>query len=230
MLYSQAIPTIQQYLASFAASDGFEVSIKSVFGSEVDRSTLLNIKQQWLSGDFGLIPEVRVLGQGELGTANGAYAASLDQILISADFLGRHQDDVAAIAGLLLEEFGHKLDRVFNGAVDTVGDEGAIFRLLVTGVDVSPEVLAGLRSVLDRGVIVLDGELVEIETQNFIGTNGNDVLVGTSGNDTFNPLKGADRINGEAGNDSLYINNSNNSPDSFCSRKVLQVDKKRFIT
>jgi Ca2+-binding RTX toxin-like protein len=224
MLYSQAIPVIQQYLASFAASDSFEVSIESVFGSGVDRSMLLDIKQQWLSGDFGLMPEVRVLGQGELGTANGAYAASLDQILISADFLDRQQGDMAAVAGLLLEELGHKLDRVFNGAVDTVGDEGAIFRLVVTGADVSPEVLAGLSSVDDRGVIVLDGELVEIERQDFTGTAGNDTIIGTTGNDNISGLDGNDSLRGDAGNDSLSGGSGNDTLEGSVGNNTVNGD------
>ena len=119
----QAIQSVQQYLAKFAATDDFEGTIESIFGTEIGAAA---IRQQWLSGDFSLIPEIRMLSNGELGTANGAYAADLDEILVSADFLARHQADPVAIAGLLLEEIGHKIDRVLNGSVDTPGDEGAI--------------------------------------------------------------------------------------------------------
>ncbi len=58
---------------------------------------------------------------------NGGYAADLDEILVSADFLARHQDDPLAVGGLLLEEIRHKIDQVLNGNVDSPGDEGAIF-------------------------------------------------------------------------------------------------------
>ena len=160
MLNPQALQLLQQYLAQFAATDNFESSIESIFGTKIGT---VAIRQQWLNGDFSLIPEIRILANGELGTANGAYAADLDEILVSADFLGRHLDDPVAIAGLLLEEIGHKLDRVLNGSVDSPGDEGAIFRSLVTGQRLPSELLAGLRTQEDRSVIVLDGNAIEIE-------------------------------------------------------------------
>jgi hypothetical protein len=103
MLYSQALSAIQQYLGAFAATDDFEGSIVGIFGAGIDRSLLAQIR-------------------GELGTANGAYAAALDQVLVSGDFLRR--GDLLAVAGLLLEEVGHRFDRLLNGGVDTVGDEG----------------------------------------------------------------------------------------------------------
>jgi hypothetical protein len=122
MLYSQALSAIQQYLGAFAATDDFEGSIVGIFGAGIDRSLLAQIRRQLLAGDFSVIPEIRVVEQGELGTANGAYAAALDQVLVSGDFLRR--GDLLAVAGLLLEEVGHRFDRLLNGGVDTVGDEG----------------------------------------------------------------------------------------------------------
>jgi hypothetical protein len=156
-LHSQATVTfrIVSYLIfvpKFAATDSFESSIESIFVTNIGVAA---IRQQCLSGDFSLIPEMRVLSNGELGTANGAYAASLDEILVSSDFLAQHQDGVAAVAGLLLEEVGHKLDRVLNGRIDSPGDEGAIFRILASGQTLSPETLAGLRATDDREVITV---------------------------------------------------------------------------
>jgi Ca2+-binding RTX toxin-like protein len=161
-----------------------------------------------LSGDFSLIPEIRILSNGELGTANGAYAASLDEILVSSDFLAQHQNDLAAVVELLLEEIGHKLDTVLNGNVDSLGDEGKIFRLLVIGYNLSSATLAGLKTQDDRTVITVDGQSVAVETQDFPGTDVNDTLIGTDGDDTFSPLKGADSIDGRAGTDLLTIDNS----------------------
>jgi Ca2+-binding RTX toxin-like protein len=201
----QVIQSVQSYLAQFAATDDFESKIETAFGTNVGSAA---IRQQWLSGDFSLIPDIRVLTNGELGTANGAYAASLDKILVSSDFLAQHQDDVAAVAELLLEEVGHKIDAVLNGNFDSPGDEGNIFRLLATGYDVSDRVLAGLRTQDDHAVVMVDGLAVAVERQDFTGTNGNDTLVGTSGNDNFFPLKGADKIDGGAGIDTLTIDNS----------------------
>jgi hypothetical protein len=71
----QAVQSVQDYLAQFAAKDDFESLIESIFGTKIGADA---IRQQWLSGDFSLIPTIEVLSNGELGTANGAYAASLD--------------------------------------------------------------------------------------------------------------------------------------------------------
>ena len=181
MLNPQAIQVVRQYLSQLAATEDFEATIASIFGTEIDRVQLVTIRQQWLNGDLSIIPNIDVLTNGELGTANGAYAASLDRILVSADFLAQHWTDPQAVAGLLLEEIGHKLDRVLNGNIDSPGDEGAIFRSLATGQILSPEILAGLRATEDRAVITVDGQAVEVEQQDFNGDSGNNTLIGTSG-------------------------------------------------
>ncbi len=170
MLNPQAFQFLEQYLARFAATDDFEEKIESIFGSKIGDA----IRQQWLSGDFSLIPEIRVLANGELGTANGAYAADLDEILVSSDFLGRYQDDPVAVAGLLLEEFGHKIDRVLNGSVDSPGDEGAIFAAVAQGQDLSESQLQQLRAEHDWATIALDGvpTSVELATGNTGSTGG----------------------------------------------------------
>jgi Ca2+-binding RTX toxin-like protein len=92
--------------------------------------------------------------------------------------LGRHQDDPVAVAGLLLEEIGHKLDRVLNGSVDSPGDEGAIFRSLVTGQRLSPEMWAGLRAEDDHATILLDGKQIAIEKEDpiVLDSNGFEVI------------------------------------------------------
>jgi YD repeat-containing protein len=202
MLKPQVLQVVREYLVQFAASPDFESSIEGIFGTKVGVSA---IRQQWLNGDFGLIPEVRALANGELGTANGAYAGSLDKILVSAEFLAGHQDDVEAVAGLLLEEIGHKLDRVLNGNIDSPGDEGAIFRIFATGQTLSAEMLAGLRAQDDRSVISIDGQSLAVEEQSFTGTAGNDIFIGTAGDDIFRPGTGADTIDGGEGDDDFLI-------------------------
>jgi Ca2+-binding RTX toxin-like protein len=114
---------------------------------------------------------------------------------------------VAAVAGLLLEEFGHKIDRVLNGNIDSPGDEGAIFRSLVTGQSLSTEMFVGLRSKDDRSTILLDGKAVEVEKQDFFGDAGgivtNDSISGTAGDDNISGLGGNDRLSGLDGNDTV---------------------------
>ena len=216
MLNSQALQLLQQYLARFAATDDFEEKIESIFGT---RSGSLGIRRQWLSGDFSLIPEIRVLANGELGTANGAYAADLDEILVSADFLGRHQDDPVAISGLLLEEVGHKIDRVLNGSVDAPGDEGELFAAFVQGKSLSENDFQTIKAENDWTTISLDGKATEVEQRTFTVIDiaargqGNDFVnvlsgrsykvIGTSANNTVLVNSGEDLVYGRGGNDTI---------------------------
>jgi hypothetical protein len=169
MLSSQALQLLQQYLVRFAAKDDFEDTIESIYGNKLGG---IGIRTQWLNGDFSLIPEIEVLSGGELGEANGAYAASLDKIFVSADFLSAYQDDVTTIARVLLEEVGHKLDRLFNGTVDTIGDEGAIFSALVSEQTLSSEQLQQLQIEDDRSTIILNDRIVQIERAQPVSRSG----------------------------------------------------------
>jgi Ca2+-binding RTX toxin-like protein len=130
--------------------------------------------------------------------------------------------------GLLLEEIGHKLDRVFNGDVDSPGDEGDIFSRLASGQKLSPEMLASLKLEDDRAVITVDGKAISIEQAisfPIIGTDRDDILMdgdvfnldrdiyGRSGNDRLYGYGGNDKLYGEADNDKLYGGYGNDTLD-----------------
>lgn len=154
-------------LTNFSRQDNWLTQLQIAFGDNVDTDVALEIASQFQAGDFTLLPKLQVLTQGELGSANGAYVSELDRILVSSDFLAQIDGDINAVAELLIEEIGHKLDCVLNGIEDSPGDEGAIFLILVTGHPLSAETLAALRSLDDRGVVNIDGRQVAIEKQDF---------------------------------------------------------------
>ena len=143
LLLQKALIQANTKLQSFFNQKDFTEQLQIAFGNNFENNTALGIASQIQSGDFSLLPEVQILTEGELGHANGAYAASLDRILVSSDFLTQHQNDTSAVAEMLLEEIGHKLDFLLNGSTDSPGDEGAIFRLLATGKTISDQTLAG---------------------------------------------------------------------------------------
>jgi Ca2+-binding RTX toxin-like protein len=207
-LLQQGLDRATVILEQFSNQNNFLDRLHIAFGNDFDTNVATGIASQFKSGDFSLLPEIQLLTEGELGTANGAYAGDLDQIFVSSDFLAQHPNDVNAVAELFLEEIGHKLDRLLNGKVDSPGDEGAIFRLLATGYPLSDEVLAGLKTQDDHATISVEGQAVAIETQFFSGTSGNDSFLGTDGDDDFFPGIGADFVDGKAGNDYLYIDSS----------------------
>jgi Ca2+-binding RTX toxin-like protein len=200
-LLRQALAQASATLQQFAHKSNFLELMRVAFGNSFDSMVASGIALRLRSGDFSLIPDIQVLSGGELGSANGGYAADLDKIFVSSDFLARH--DVNAVAELLLEEIGHRVDQLLNGAVDSAGDEGDIFRHLVMGRTLSAQALAGLRMEDDVAVIRVGGRLVAIEKMDFIGTSGDDLINGTIGADYINSGAGADTINAGSGNDTI---------------------------
>jgi Ca2+-binding RTX toxin-like protein len=202
MFSPQYLQIIQQQLSQFATQDNFEQIMMTAFGNRINRQQLQNLRQQWLSNDFSVIPKIQVLSQGELGAANGAYGASLDEIFISADFLA--YASVSQVAAVLLEEVGHRIDELLNGGRDSAGDEGEIFSRLVNGQSLSPQVLAGLKAQNDHAVVMIGGVAVAIEQAIYNGTTGNDLLMGGLENDLLYGREGHDTLLGGFGND--YLN------------------------
>ncbi len=171
-LLKQGFVQATAQLRHFARQDNWISQLQIAFGSNFDTEVALNIASQFQAGDFTLLPKIQVLTGGELGNANGAYASELDRILVSKDFLVQMDGDVNAVAELLLEEIGHKLDCLLNGTVDSPGDEGAIFLILVTGHPLSAATLAALRATEDRAVVNVGGRQVAIEKQDFWPIDG----------------------------------------------------------
>jgi Ca2+-binding RTX toxin-like protein len=211
LLLSQAHSQAKTKVQIFVQQPDFLAQLQVAFGDDFDQNIALGIASQFQSGDFSLIPDIQVLTNGELDSANGAYAADLDRIFVSSDFLLR--GDVSAITNLLLEEIGHKLDRVLNGSIDSPGDEGAIFAAIAQGQTLSTDALAQLRAEDDHRTISVDGKLVAIEMETWTGTSGDDThtgvdpltnaLDGGAGNDTLYGNEGIDFLTGGAGNDIL---------------------------
>jgi trimeric autotransporter adhesin len=220
MLNPNYLELVKAQLTQFATQADFETVLTTAFGTKIDRTKIFQLRQQWLKGDFSLIPPIEVLTNGELGTANGGYVASEDKIFVSSDFLAQNQNNSKAITGLLLEEFGHKIDRFFNGNVDSAGDEGDIFSRLVRGKILSAQTLAGLKAEDDTAVIIVDGKGVSIEQQIFFGgelrdifdgTEDSDYMYGNGGNDILHGKGGDDDIDGGDGNDIITGDNGNDT-------------------
>jgi Ca2+-binding RTX toxin-like protein len=235
MLNNQSLQTVQNQLAHFASQSNFDAVMATAFGARLDRSKLQLLRQQWLSGNFSIIPNIQVLSQGELGGANGAYGASLDRIFVSSDFLARATE--SQVTSLILEEVGHRIDQLLNNGVDSAGDEGEIFGRLVEGQSLSAETLAALKSQNDRAVITVGGLQVAIEQETFYGSNnvddtilgglGNDSIFGgaisgvDTGYDTLDGSDGNDYIYGDGGGDVLYGGRGNDTLDGGLGNDTL---------
>jgi hypothetical protein len=100
---------------------------------------------EWSMGAWDQIPRIELLNADTLKNAAGAYASTLDLIVLNEAWLEQASD--AAILFVLTEELGHWLDDCLNSE-DTSGDEGARFATLLLG---EPDPSWGLASWQERG-------------------------------------------------------------------------------
>jgi hypothetical protein len=156
-LFARALTATYDRLSYFADRPDFLDEIASTFGQEFDRVKLVQIRQQWLAGQFESLPQIEIVSADVLGTAQGAYGASTDRIYLSQTLFER--GDELSIGSILTEEIGHWLDARINFS-DTPGDEGQLFAARVWEQDLSAVEVSAIRSEDDSATIVIDGRSV----------------------------------------------------------------------
>ncbi|MEG4984247.1 hypothetical protein QUB08_00485 [Microcoleus sp. BR0-C5] len=188
ILNSQVIPKVYQDLQRFAAEPDLKEKLKLVFGADYNVQAAQTIVDKWLIGDFSTIPPIELVDRGDIAGANGAFATATNTIYLSKDILTGESADTAALEDLILEEIGHSIDAQVN-AIDTPGDEGAIFVAAVREKALSSEELAALKAEDDRAIIVINGSEIAIEKNSTpLGANG--TVSGTlSTTDINNPTR-----------------------------------------
>jgi hypothetical protein len=157
-----ALEQIELHLKDFANGEEFVANMRLAFGETFDPEAVLNLGNAWKNQDFSNIPAIIILSSSELNGANGAFAATTNTIYLSQEFVTNHQEDVASITSVILEEIGHWVDSQIN-TVDSLGDEGAIFADLVQGNSLDDATLVALKTEDDSGIIIIDGEVVAVE-------------------------------------------------------------------
>jgi Ca2+-binding RTX toxin-like protein len=207
---AQALSLAENYLRKFAVGDSFWSDFEVAFGMGFDRTIAEKIRRSLVAGDF--MRPIRVVPDRVLGQASGAFAAATDTVYLRESLVA--SGDLEHIGEVIIEELGHSIDSQVN-KVETPGDEGAIFRLLVKGVKLTAAMLAELRAEDDWVVISINGQQLAVEMAVFPGTPGNDKLGGVDpndniGDDTFTPQTGSDTVTGGDGTDTLIIDYSTN--------------------
>ena len=204
MTTSSLLVSVYDQLTDFANLSNFWSLFNTAFGSSYDSAKAATLRSQWQSGNFSQSPKIEVISSNVLGSANGAYSASTNKIYLSDRFVataGR-----VSLESVLLEAFGHFVDAQVNSS-DSTGDEGAIFAALVLGQTLDTETLLTLKAEDDHATITVNGQVIQVELQDFIGTNGRDNIVGTPGDDSIIGRGGNDSIDGGAGNDYIFGGN-----------------------
>src|SRR6185503_1007552 len=104
------------------------------------------------------LPPVQFVSRETLQGGNGAYNQADGVIYIAEDL----KNDPAKMQSVFIEEAGAHLDAMLNKS-DTAGDEGELFRRLMSGEKLSSTEIAAIRAENDHGVITVNGKKVEVE-------------------------------------------------------------------
>ncbi len=155
--------TMKEQFAT-AAKDprGFHDLMQKVYGAGYDHEKAEGLRQKALAGDFSWLPPVKLLDSQTLHGANGAYDAKDGVVFINADLAAK---DPKLAASTYVEEAGAHIDTLLNKS-DTVGDEGEMFRRLLSGEKLSAAQVKEIRSDDDRGTITVNGQQVAVEFWN----------------------------------------------------------------
>jgi Calx-beta domain/FG-GAP-like repeat/RTX calcium-binding nonapeptide repeat (4 copies) len=162
---------VQNYLSEFAIDESLLTVVNSSFGSLFDAEKLENLRQQWATGNFEGLPAIDIRPAAEINGANGAFAAVTNTIYLSQEYIARNTSNPQVISNVLLEEIGHFVDTQIN-ALDSPGDEGAIFSALVRGEKLEEGRLQQLKAKDDTATITLDGQVIQIEQANDVTISG----------------------------------------------------------
>ena len=148
----------QQFSAVAGDKQAFDELMRQAFGSGYDAAAAESFRQKALSGDYSWLPKVEFRNDSTLAGGNGAFDASQNKVLINERFLG----DPDRAAAIYSEEVGHFLDTQINKQ-DTVGDEGEMFRRLLSGENLTTAARAAIQRDNDHGVITVDGRRTDVE-------------------------------------------------------------------
>jgi RHS repeat-associated protein len=160
------LPLAQTALREFGQSPDFVSKMELAFGNGFDlqssnSKTLLDSLTKYKPVPFEILPSGQIQAKGAFGG---------NKIYLSEALLDPETANPQTAVNVLLEEMGHYLDSQIN-AVDTPGDEGAIFAKLVQNQPFATGELDTLQAENDsarltlreRGVLTVNGQEIEVE-------------------------------------------------------------------
>ena len=139
----------------------FHALLKESFGPGYNAATAEAFRKSALAGDFSWLPAVAYVTDEKLGGALGAYDAVNNVVYLNRTLAS----DPSFAASIYVEEAGHFLDTALNTS-DTAGDEGELFRRLLSGEKISAADRKAIAAENDFGTIVINGKEIQIEQWN----------------------------------------------------------------
>ncbi len=143
----------------------FHTLLKTVYGGAYTTEKAEEIRQKVLANDFTFLPKIRFLDDSTLQGAQGAWDSENQTIYLNQSL----RDNPELLQKTFVEEAGHFLDSVMS-RIDAQGDEGELFRRMMSGESLSASELSAIRVENDAGKIEVDGQLVDVEFWSFSKT------------------------------------------------------------
>ncbi len=139
----------------------FNTLMQTSFGESYNKENAESIRVKAAAGYFSWMPKVEVLKQDVFAKASLSNGEQASSTLVAAAFDGESillneaiLSDSVLMNQAFTEEMGHSLDKIVNGAgSDAKGEEGEIFRRLLSGEELGAEQLSSLRAEDDSGVL-----------------------------------------------------------------------------
>jgi Ca2+-binding RTX toxin-like protein len=166
-----ATSTAQSLLKAIASDKDLATKLTLAFGDSFDAEKLEDLRQQWETDDFDLLPPIEIRSGAEINGAKGAFSADTNIIYLSQEYIAQNAANPQAIADVLLEEIGHSVDSQINVS-DAPGDEGAIFSILTQSKQLDEQNLQTLKAEDDTATITLDKQVIQIEQANDVTIGG----------------------------------------------------------
>jgi hypothetical protein len=141
------------------SKERFHEVMRQVFHQGYDVKTAEQFRQRALRGDYSWLPPVKLVDSQTLQGGKGAYDAEAGVV-----YLNKNLSAKEAVA-TYVEEAGHHLDTKLRKG-DTAGDEGEMFRRVLSGEKLSAAQIREIRTENDHGVINVNGRKVSVEFWN----------------------------------------------------------------
>jgi hypothetical protein len=145
----------QAQLVTFVSQPDWIEKVKPALGSSLNAEQANAIAQSLISGNLKIESLVKVVSAATLNGANSVYDPASKLIYLAQEFVDANTGNPDAIAGALVEEFGHYLDTQIN-TQDSPGDEGKLFAAIVGGTLLSAADWAAIKAVDDSLPPVID--------------------------------------------------------------------------
>jgi hypothetical protein len=149
----------KEQFGDFAADpQKFHAMMREVYGAGYDMAKAEQFRQAALRGDYSWLPPIKFVSGEMLGGGNGCFSAEDGCVYLNADL----KDDPKMLARVYVEETGHFIDTQVNKN-DAAGDEGELFRRILSGEHLTADTVAAIKAENDHGTIVVDGKVKEVE-------------------------------------------------------------------